>query len=73
MIYGTAAEFDDLSLGMSRAEVVEILGSPAAVQADGDKDEVYLIFKKMEHAISDWPRTYRVTLRDGKVVKWSEQ
>jgi hypothetical protein len=27
----------------------------------------------MKHAISEWPRTYAVTLRQGRVVKFGEQ
>lgn len=73
MIYGTASEFEKLSLGMSKEQVVGILGSPTSVGMDGDKGEEYLIYKKMKHAISEWPRTYQVTLRNGKVVKWGEQ
>ncbi|MFZ3135922.1 MAG: outer membrane protein assembly factor BamE [Thermodesulfovibrionales bacterium] len=73
MIYGTASEFNKLSLGMTKQEVIQALGEPVSVSMDGDKGEEYLIYKKMKHSISEWPRTYQVTLRDGKVVKWSEQ
>jgi outer membrane protein assembly factor BamE (lipoprotein component of BamABCDE complex) len=73
LIYGTASDFEKVSLGMTKAQVLEVLGSPAASHADGDKGEEYLIYKRMKHAISDWPRTYQVTLRGGKVVKYGEQ
>jgi len=73
MIYGTASKFSDLSIGMTKDQVIETIGEPVSVYADGDKHEEYLIYKKMKHAISAWPRTYSVTLRDGKVVKWGEQ
>ena len=73
MIYGTASDFEKISLGMSKAQVIQTLGSPVSVSADGDKGEEYLIYKRMKHAISEWPRTYSVTLRDGKVVKYGEQ
>jgi outer membrane protein assembly factor BamE (lipoprotein component of BamABCDE complex) len=72
-IYGTASEFNKLSLGMTKNQVIEKLGEPVSVSMDGDKGEEYLIYKKMKHAISAWPRTYRVILRNGKVVKWGEQ
>jgi len=72
-VYGTASDFDKLALGMTKAQVVQILGSPVSVGADGDKGEEYLIYKRMKHAISDWPRTYSVTIRNGKVVKYGEQ
>lgn len=73
VVYGTASDFEKISLGMSKVQVIEVLGSPVAVSADGDKNEEYLIYKRMKHAISEWPRTYSVTLRAGKVVKYGEQ
>ena len=73
IIYGTASDFEKISLGMTKSQVIQILGSPVSVSADGDRQEEYLIYKRMKHAVSDWPRTYSVTLREGKVVKYGEQ
>lgn len=73
IIYGTASDFEKISLGMTKEQVIQTLGSPVSVSADGDKGEEFLIYKRMKHAISEWPRTYSVTLRDGKVVKYGEQ
>nr|WP_315227488.1 outer membrane protein assembly factor BamE [uncultured Albidiferax sp.] len=73
IVYGTASDFEKISLGMSKVQVIQIIGSPVSVSADGDKGEEYLIYKRMKHAISEWPRTYSVTLREGKVVKYGEQ
>jgi outer membrane protein assembly factor BamE (lipoprotein component of BamABCDE complex) len=73
MVYGTASDFEKLSLGMTKEQVIQTLGSPVSVSADGDKREEYLIYKRMKHAISEWPRTYSVTLRGGTVVKYGEQ
>ena len=73
MVYGTASDFEKISLGMTKEQVTHVLGSPVSVSADGDKGEEYLIYKRMKHAISEWPRTYSVTLRGGKVVKYGEQ
>lgn len=73
IVYGTASDFEKISLGMSKSQVIQMLGSPVSVSADGDKGEEQLVYKRMKHAISEWPRTYSVTLRDGKVVKYGEQ
>jgi len=73
MIYGTASSFDELELGMSKKDVIGVLGKPTSVHADADKQETYLIYKKMKHVISEWPRTYQVTLRNNKVIRWGEQ
>ncbi len=73
IVYGTASDFNGLSLGMTKQQVIQVLGNPTSVGMDGDKGEEYLIYKRMKHAISEWPRTYQVTLRGGKVVRWGEQ
>jgi hypothetical protein len=73
LIYGTATDFNRISLGMTKAQVTEVLGSPVSTSADGDKGEEILVYKRMKHAISEWSRTYSVTLRNGKVVKFGEQ
>jgi len=74
IIYGTASDFNKISLGATKAEVIQqSLGNPISTSADADKGEEVLIYKRMKHAISEWPRTYSVILRDGKVVKYGEQ
>jgi outer membrane protein assembly factor BamE (lipoprotein component of BamABCDE complex) len=73
VIYGTASDFDKVELGMTKAQVVAALGAPVSVGADADKGEEYLIYKRMKHAISEWPRTYQITMRNGLVVKYGEQ
>lgn len=73
MIYGTASDLENISVGMKKEQVIATLGRPISVSADGDKGEEYLIYKRMKHAISEWPRTYQVTIRDGAVVKYGEQ
>lgn len=73
IIYGTAADFDKIHLGMTKEDVILTMGKPVSVEADGDKGEEYFIYKRMKHAISEWPRTYKVVFREGKVVKYGEQ
>ena len=73
MIYGNASAMDKLELGMNKAQVLDIMGGPVATEADADKGEEKLVFKKMRHTISEWPRLFFVTIRDGKVVRWGEQ
>jgi len=73
MIYGTAGDFDKLQIGMSKDQVIAAVGSPISVEADADKAEETLIYKRMKHVISEWPRTYAIVLRNGKVVRYGEQ
>jgi hypothetical protein len=73
VIYGMSSDFAKLSLGMTKAQVIEAIGSPAAFGADADKREESLIYKRMKHFFSEQPRTYEVVLRDGKVIRYGEQ
>ncbi len=73
IVYGTASDFEKVGVGMTKDQVIAVLGAPVSVGADADKREEYLIYKRMKHAISEWPRTYQVTLRDGHVVRYGEQ
>lgn len=72
-VYGTADDFAKISLGMTKDQVIGVLGSPASVSANVDTNEEQLIYKRMKHAISAWPRSYEVTFREGKVVRFGEQ
>lgn len=73
LIYGSASDFANISLGMTKDQVVEVLGEPVAVSADADKEEESLIYKRMKHFFSEYPRTFEVVFRDGKVVRYGEQ
>lgn len=73
MVYGTASDFNSVEVGMTKQQVIEKLGTPVSMSVDADKHEDVLVYKRMKHAVSTWPRTYAVTLRDGKVVKFGEQ
>ena len=73
MIYGTSADFQNISLGMTKEQVISVLGSPVSTEADADKGEEQLVYKRMKHAISEWPRSYVVVFRNGRVVKYGEQ
>ena len=63
----------NLSLGMTRPQVIEALGTPTTAYADSDKREEHLIYRRMSHVVSWGPQNYQVTLRDGKVVRYGEQ
>lgn len=73
VIYGTAADFEKINLGMTKQEVIKELGRPVSVSADADKGEEIFVYKRMKHAISEWARTYSVVFREGMVVRYGEQ
>ena len=72
MMYGTASDFDQLHRGMSKADVIKILGAPISIEANADTGQEILIYKRMERVISDWPRLYGVTFREGAMVRYGE-
>lgn len=72
-IYGTASEFDMIDVGMDREQVVFVLGSPVSRSINPDTGRTTLVYKKMRHAISEWPRMYEVVFEDGKVIGFGEK
>ena len=72
MMYGTGSDLNRISLGMSKAEVVQHLGEPTSVGADAKTGEEYLDYRKMSRTLEWSPSTYRVILRDGKVASFGQ-
>ncbi len=70
MMHGMADELNDLKVGMTKSDVVDLLGEPATTAMDGDKNEEILVYRRMVHVIAWGPQSYEVLLRDGKVIKW---
>jgi len=72
MMYGTASDLNKLSLGMTKEQVIGVMGAPLSTFADSSKREETLVYRRMSHTISWAPSSYRVVLRDGRVVLWEE-
>lgn len=73
MAYGTASDFNQLQLGMTRDEVTAKLGAPLSTEANAERREQKLIYKRMASVTSWGPSYYDVLLRDGKVVEFGAQ
>ena len=73
MMYGRASDLDNLKLGMSKEEVLKVLGSPEFESVNGEAKEECLTYRKMEHVTGWLPHRYDVCLRDGKVYRWGEK
>ena len=69
-MYGTADDLNDLKVGMTKSDVVDLLGEPLSTVMDGDKDEELLLYRRMIHVIAWGPQSYEVLLRNGKVIHW---
>ena len=72
MVMGTAADFNQLSLGMPKEEVVRVMGEPNRVAADAQTNEEHLIYRRMPQVLGWLPHNYDVTLVSGKVVKYGD-
>jgi hypothetical protein len=65
----SAKRVADINAGMTKAEVVRILGTPDGSGLDGDKE--YLNYRLMENIWTDWvPTSYTVVLQNGQVVSY---
>ena len=63
----TSKDFNRLSLGMSKPQVIDILGQPRSTGADAEAE--YLHYS-LHSGIGTFEEPYVVEIRDGKVVKY---
>jgi hypothetical protein len=73
VMYGTAKDFNKIQLGMTRGEVISILGDPLTSSADAGSGEEKLTYKRMAHVMGWSPTFYDVTFKNGKVAKYAAQ
>lgn len=73
LAYGTAADFNNVHLGMTREEVVSKLGQPLSTEANSERHEQRLVYKRMASVTSWGPSYYSVLIRNGKVVEFGER
>lgn len=74
MIHGTADQLDKISVGMSRADVVKVLGPPKTVSANGGVE--YLQYRWVKTVIAtdaNWPDDYYVAVKNGKVSAYGRK
>lgn len=64
----TSKEMNRLTLGMSKAQVIAILGSPKSTGAEGDTET--LNYRLPEHSVGSFDDPYFVLLQAGKVVRY---
>jgi hypothetical protein len=72
MMYGTASDFTRLSLGMTKSEVIQMIGEPNTVRADAGTGEEHLIYRRMPQVVGWLPYNYDVTLKQGRVVSYGQ-
>lgn len=72
MVMGTAADFNQLSPGMSKEDVIRVMGDPNRVTADARSNEEHLIYRRMPQVVGWLPHNYDVTLVNGEVAKYGD-
>lgn len=70
MAYGTADDFNKLSDGMDKSQVIQILGQPLTTTSNADKHEETLVYRRMPHVVSWGPSSYVAVFRDGKLARY---
>lgn len=73
MVYGTASDLNNVSVGMTKPEVVAALGEPMTSSADAAKREEKLTYRRMSAVVTWAPKMYDVTLVDGKVARFGQR
>jgi hypothetical protein len=68
---GTVSAMRQLDVGMSRDQVVSLLGSPDGVHSSGS-DETLNYYQRFPDIISETPADYFVTLNEGRVVRYGQ-
>lgn len=64
----TSQKINSISVGMTKAQVIQLMGSPASVSAKGGVEYLnYALYETHEAAMYGWSSPYFVRLIDGKV------
>lgn len=68
----SASKLSSLRPGMTKQEVVSIMGTPDGEGLDGDR--AYMNYRLFENRMTDFePSPYTVVLKDGKVVSYGRE
>lgn len=69
-MHGTGEDIAKVTLGMTKPQVINVLGKPSSVGGDDSVEKLY--YRKMGH-VTDWePTSYEVVFKDGKVIRYGE-
>ncbi len=74
MVHGTSDQMSNISIGMSKAEVIKVLGPPKSVAADQGVE--YLQYRWVRTVIAtdaNWPDDYFVAIKGGRVSSFGRK
>jgi len=72
-LYDDAAKMNNLSVGMTKAQMIEILGTPVSISARDDIECAN--YTLLPHSIdyhSSFPRQYNAVLINGKIIEYKQ-
>lgn len=70
----TAAKMNQVSIGMSKDDVMKVMGAPASLSADGDVELLnYALYETDQDAHNHHSTPYYVKIKDGKVAGYGRQ
>lgn len=67
----TAAKMNDLRLGMTKAQVIAVMGTPSSTKAKSGVEILEYYLKPDTHRLGIWEQ-YWITLENGKVVQYGK-
>ncbi|MFM0718035.1 outer membrane protein assembly factor BamE [Paraburkholderia strydomiana] len=74
MIFGTADQLNKVSVGMTRQEVIQTLGEPKSISAQGDLEYLqYRWVKTVVAADGNFPEDYFVAIKNGRVLSYGKR
>jgi len=70
----TASKMNDIKFGMTKDEVINLLGNPVSVSSDGISEYLnYRFSETSNEAFSDILRPYYIEIKDGRVTKYGRK
>jgi outer membrane protein assembly factor BamE (lipoprotein component of BamABCDE complex) len=71
-MYGTGTDLNKINIGMTKDQVLTVLGKPVNIGADAISDTEKYFYRKMGHVTDMFPTSYEVVFKNGKVIKFGE-
>lgn len=68
----SAKRLNEISVGMTKSEVIQILGNPESVSGNGSQ-ELFLYTLSNSFTNAEWNSTYAVQFVEGRVVRYGRQ
>ncbi len=71
-MYGTGADLNKINIGMTKDQVLTVLGKPVNIGGDAVSNTEKYFYRKMGHVTDMFPTSYEIVFKNGKVIKFGE-